>query len=88
MGGITSEHARFLYDDAVERFEELPVPAEKGLQGVLDRENDPGKNADGAGWAQMLTISNRERRGLGGGSDERPIRKTICGVVPSLASIR
>lgn len=41
MGGISSEHARFLYDEVVERFEELPVPAEKGLQGVLDRENDP-----------------------------------------------
>jgi len=41
MGGISSENARFLYDENVDLIEELPVPTEKGLQGILDRESDP-----------------------------------------------
>jgi len=41
MGGISAEHARIVYDEALEVFEDIPVPAEKGLQAVLDRENDP-----------------------------------------------
>jgi NitT/TauT family transport system substrate-binding protein len=41
MGGISSENAGFLYDENVELIEELPVPTERGLQGVLDRESDP-----------------------------------------------
>jgi NitT/TauT family transport system substrate-binding protein len=41
MGGISSEHARLVYEEALEVFEDLPVPAEKGLQAVLDRESDP-----------------------------------------------
>jgi NitT/TauT family transport system substrate-binding protein len=40
MGGISSEQARFLYDEHVELFDELPVPREKGLQAVPDRESD------------------------------------------------
>jgi hypothetical protein len=41
MGGISAEHAAYIYDEAVETVEELPVPAEKGLQAILDRETDP-----------------------------------------------
>ena len=41
MGGISAEHARVVYDETLEVFEDLPVPAEKGLQAVLDRESDP-----------------------------------------------
>lgn len=41
MGGISSENAGFLYDENVALIEELPVPTEKGLQGVLERETDP-----------------------------------------------
>lgn len=41
LGGLSSEQARFLYDDFVELFEEIPVPNEKGLQAMLDRESDP-----------------------------------------------
>jgi NitT/TauT family transport system substrate-binding protein len=41
MGGITSEQARVVYEEALEVFEDLPVPAEKGIQAVLDRESDP-----------------------------------------------
>jgi hypothetical protein len=41
MGGISAENARFLYDEYVELFEELPVPKEEGLQAALDRESDP-----------------------------------------------
>jgi ABC-type nitrate/sulfonate/bicarbonate transport system substrate-binding protein len=41
MGGIAAEPARLLYDEYAELFEELPVPQEKGLQALLDQENDP-----------------------------------------------
>jgi ABC-type nitrate/sulfonate/bicarbonate transport system substrate-binding protein len=41
MGGISNEQARVAYDEALEVFEDLPVPAEKGIQAVLDRESDP-----------------------------------------------
>jgi len=41
MGGISAENARVVYDEALEVFEDIPVPAEKGLQAVLDRESDP-----------------------------------------------
>ncbi len=41
MGGIGAEPARILYEEYVELFEELPVPQEKGLQAILDQENDP-----------------------------------------------
>ena len=41
MGGIGAEPARFLYEEYVELFEELPVPQEKGLQAILDQESDP-----------------------------------------------
>jgi len=41
MGGIAAEPARILYEEYVDLFEELPVPQEKGLQAILDQENDP-----------------------------------------------
>lgn len=41
MGGISAQSARFLYDEYVELFEELPVPRERGLQAVLDQDTDP-----------------------------------------------
>ena len=41
MGGIGPEPARYLYDEYVELFEELPVPQEKGLQALLDQDSDP-----------------------------------------------
>ena len=41
MGGIGVEQARFLYDDYLPLFEELPVPREKGLQAAVDLETDP-----------------------------------------------
>jgi len=41
MGGISAENARVVYDEAVEVFEDIPVPAERGIQAVLDRESDP-----------------------------------------------
>jgi len=41
MGGVSSDNAGIVYDEALEVMEDLPVPAEKGLLAVLDRENDP-----------------------------------------------
>ena len=41
MGGINADQARFVYDEYVELFEDLPVPREKGFQAVLDNESDP-----------------------------------------------
>ena len=41
MGGISVEQARFLYDDYLPLFEELPVPKEKGVQAIVDLETDP-----------------------------------------------
>jgi NitT/TauT family transport system substrate-binding protein len=41
MGGISSEQARVVYEETLEVMEELPVPAERGIQAVLDRESDP-----------------------------------------------
>lgn len=40
MGGISPQSARYLYDEYVELFEELPVPREKGLQAVVDQDSD------------------------------------------------
>lgn len=41
MGGIAREEAELLYREYVDLMEELPVPSEKGLQGILEREADP-----------------------------------------------
>jgi NitT/TauT family transport system substrate-binding protein len=41
MGGISVEQARFLYDDYLPLFDELPVPREKGVQAIIDLETDP-----------------------------------------------
>jgi ABC-type nitrate/sulfonate/bicarbonate transport system substrate-binding protein len=45
MGGITTEQARFLHDEYVEVFEELPIPSERILYGMLQREGDPKAKA-------------------------------------------
>lgn len=65
MGGINSEQARFLYDDYVELFEELPVPAEKGLQAVLDQESDPkAKSLKPADFVDLSFLKEIDRSGL------------------------
>ena len=65
MGGLTSEQARFLYDDFVELFEEVPVPNEKGLQAMLDRESDPkAKSFRPADFVDLSFLKEIDRGGL------------------------
>ena len=64
LGGLSSEQARFLYDDFVELFEELPVPNEKGLQAMLDRESDPkAKSFRPADFVDLSFLKEIDRSG-------------------------
>jgi NitT/TauT family transport system substrate-binding protein len=65
MGGISAEQARVVYDEALEVFEDLPVPAEKGLQAVLDRESDPkAKTFKPASFIDLSFLKEIDRSGL------------------------
>jgi hypothetical protein len=65
LGGLSSEQARFLYDDFVELFEEVPVPNEKGLQAILDRESDPkAKSFKPADFVDLSFLKEIDRGGL------------------------
>lgn len=65
MGGISAENARFLYDENVELLDELPVPAEKGLRGVLDRESDSkAKSFRPAEFVDLSFLKEIDRGGL------------------------
>ncbi len=65
MGGISSEQARFLYDEYLELFEDFPVPREKGIQGALDRESDPkAKSLKPADFVDLSFLSEIDRGGL------------------------
>jgi NitT/TauT family transport system substrate-binding protein len=64
MGGINVEQARFVYDEYVELFEELPVPREKAFQAVLDNETDPkAKNFKPADFVDLSFLNEIERSG-------------------------
>ncbi len=65
MGGISAENARFLYEEYLELFEELPVPREEGLQAALDRESDPkAKNFKPADFIDLSFLKEIDRGGL------------------------
>ena len=65
MGGISSENARFLYYDNVDLFDELPVPAEKGLQEALNRESDPkAKQFKPADFVDLSFLKEIAKSGL------------------------
>jgi NitT/TauT family transport system substrate-binding protein len=65
MGGINSEQARVVYDEALEVFEDLPVPAERGIQAVLDRESDPkAKTAQAGYFIDLSFLREIDRSGL------------------------
>jgi NitT/TauT family transport system substrate-binding protein len=65
MGGISSENAGFLYDDNVELFDELPVPAEKGLQEALSRESDAkAKQFKPADFVDLSFLKEIDKSGL------------------------
>lgn len=64
LGGISSEQARFLYEEFVELFEEPPVPTEKGLKAVLDRESDPqAKSFKPADFVDLSFLKEIDRGG-------------------------
>jgi len=64
MGGIGSDQARFVYDEYVELFEELPVPSEKGFQAVLDNERDPkAKNFKPADFVDLSFLNEIDQSG-------------------------
>jgi len=72
MGGIGVEQARFLYDDYLPLFEELPVPREKGLQAAVDLETDPkAKNFKPADFVDLSFLKEIDR----GGKVERIYKK-------------
>jgi len=41
FGGLSAEEASYLYQEQIDLMEVLPVPNDKALQAVLDRETDP-----------------------------------------------
>jgi len=64
MGGITTEQARFVYDEYVELFEEFPVPREKAFQEVLDHESDPrAKGFKPADFVDLSFLNEIDRSG-------------------------
>ncbi|MBI2179494.1 MAG: ABC transporter substrate-binding protein [Deltaproteobacteria bacterium] len=64
MGGIGVEQARFLYDDYLPLFEELPVPREKGLQAAVDLETDPkAKSFKPADFVDLSFLKEIDRSG-------------------------
>lgn len=64
MAGITTEQARFVYDEYIELFEEFPVPREKAFQQVLDHESDPkAKGFKPADFADLSFLSEIDRSG-------------------------
>jgi NitT/TauT family transport system substrate-binding protein len=64
MGGINVEQARFVYDEYVELFEDLPVPREKAFQAVLDSETDPkAKNFKPADFVDLSFLNEIDRSG-------------------------
>jgi ABC-type nitrate/sulfonate/bicarbonate transport system substrate-binding protein len=65
MGGISSEHARYIYDEALETFEDFPVPVERGLQAILDRETDPkAKTLKPEAFVDLSVLKEIDRDGL------------------------
>ena len=65
MGGISSENAGIVYDEALDVIEDLPVPAEKGLLAVLDRESDPkAKTFKPTDFIDLSFLKEIDRRGL------------------------
>lgn len=65
MGGISYEQARFLHEEYANLFEEIPVPAEKGIQAALDRESDPkARNFKPADFVDLSFLKEIDRSGL------------------------
>jgi ABC-type nitrate/sulfonate/bicarbonate transport system substrate-binding protein len=65
MGGINNEQARVVYEEALEVMEEFPVPTEKGIQAVLDRESDPkAKSGKPASFVDLSFLRELDRSGL------------------------
>lgn len=65
MGGLTGEQARFLYDEYAALTEEPPVPREKAVQAMLERESDPkAKDFKPADFVDLSPLKEIDRSGL------------------------
>ncbi|HZD40904.1 MAG TPA: ABC transporter substrate-binding protein, partial [Terriglobales bacterium] len=65
MGGITAENARIVYDEALEAMEDFPVPTEKGIEAVLNRESDPkAKTFKPSFFVDLSFLRELDRSGL------------------------
>ena len=65
MGGLSAEEATYLYQEQVELLEPLPVPNEKAIQAVLDRESDPKiKGSAVAEYVDASFFRDIEKSGL------------------------
>ncbi len=65
MGGISIAQARVAYEETVEVMEDFPVPAEKGIQAVLDRETDPkAKTFKPSNFVDLSFLREIDRSGL------------------------
>lgn len=65
MGGISNEQARVAYEETLEVMEDFPVPAERGIQAVLDRESDPkAKTFKPSNFIDLSFLKEIDRSGL------------------------
>ena len=65
MGGLNAEEASFLYHEQIDLFEALPLPSDKALQALLDRESDPkAKSSKPADFFDVSFLREIEKSGL------------------------
>jgi NitT/TauT family transport system substrate-binding protein len=65
MGGLSIEEASYLYHEQADYFDSLPLPSDKALQALLDRETDPkAKSAKPADFVDVSFLREIEKSGL------------------------
>jgi NitT/TauT family transport system substrate-binding protein len=65
MGGLSTEEASFLYHEQAEFFDTLPLPSDKALQSLLDRETDAkAKTAKPADFIDVSFLKEIEKSGM------------------------
>ncbi len=63
--GLNTEQTRFLYEEQVNLFEPFPLPSDKALQAILDRESDPkARNFKPADFVDLSFLREIEKSGL------------------------
>lgn len=65
MAGLNLEEATYLYHEQADFFEPLPLPSDKALQALLDRESDPkAKSAKPSDFVEVSFLKDIEKSGL------------------------